>query len=139
MSASRQSCNFVTFLYFGFRYALTAFHLNHGIDQCDHCRFVLKSQWLIRGDASQLRNATDVSSCVIFRPWRPSRHNFRYGINAIATDIPSQDDKASADAVLHLNKLFKGFVGRVHNLSEPYVTDAYVQGIVVSYTPWKFG
>ena len=47
-------------------------------------------------------------------------------------DVTTQQYKGGTEAVLHRDELFENEVSVLVNLSEPHVTDADVQGVVVA-------
>lgn len=80
---------------------------------------------------AELNDSFDVGGCIVLVGRCPPGHYFGYGIEAIATNVSSHDHETCPNAILHLFELFKGAVCWYIHLSQPYVSDTYVQGIVV--------
>ena len=111
---------------------LAALDEDHRVNQVDKSFFVTIIQLCIWSNAGELTHRVDILDGVVLRTRSPSGNNVGYRCKMVPTDIATQEDEASAQAIEHRHELFKFVVGGVRNFAKPYIADANIQGVVVA-------
>ena len=113
---------------------LAALDDDHRVNQVDESFFVFIHQLRIWSNAGELTHGVDILDGVVLGTWSPSGNDVGYRRKRVPTDIATQEDEASPQAIEHRHELFKFVVGGVRNFAKPYVANANIQGVVVADT-----
>lgn len=111
---------------------LAALDEDHRVNQVDESFLVFIFYLGIWRHAGELTHRVDILDGVVLGTWSPSGNNVGYRCKMVPTDIATQEDEASTQAIEHRHELFKLVVGGVRNFAKPYVANANVQGVVVA-------
>lgn len=104
----------------------------HGIDEGNHLFLVVEIELRINGDAGELGNIVNIALGVILGGWCPRGNDSGESGTLVVFDIAAHQDKASTHAIIHADELFKVGVIGLSDFAQPYVSNAYVKGVVVA-------
>lgn len=111
---------------------LAALDEDHRVNQVDESFLVFIVQLRIRSNAGELTHGVDILDGIVLIIRSPSGNDIWNRPKMITTDIASQEDEASPQAIEHRHELLKFVVGGVGNFAQPYVADANVQRVAVA-------
>lgn len=132
----------VTFLYMLVVYMLAAFDERHSVDQAAHEVFIFVGYLNIWVDAGEVAHLIDVSSGVVLAGGCPCRYDHGHPVAVVMSDITTEENESGTEAVCDVDELLKVGVVRIVPFSQPYIADAYVEGVVIADAPgddrWLF-
>lgn len=113
-------------------YMLATFDEDHRVNQVDESFLVTIIQLRIWSDAGELTHRVDILDGVVLGAWSPSGNDVGYRRKMVPTDIATQENEASPQAIEHRHELLKFVVGGVRNFAKPYVSNANVQRVAIA-------
>ena len=111
---------------------LTALDIDHCVDECDDLILIGEIQLGIRLNLRQLADGIYILLSVVFVGWCPRCYDLGNGFALVVVDISTHQHHASAHSIKHADELFKVGVCRFLDFAQPYITDAYLERVLVA-------
>lgn len=111
---------------------LSALMVDHGIHESIHLVLVEVVEGFIAGDLRILADRSDVCLGVILGGWCPGSNDLGDGCAVVVAYVTTEEYEASTHTVDHIDELFKVGVGGFSNFTQPDVSDADIERVVVA-------